>query len=127
MADSTKTRTVGLASTNDPVTEGITAMAQSGEFFNQLIFNTLAKGFGDINKDLNKVKVVLELTPEQREELLDIALFMRRQQELESDAQLGLLNDEYLKNLKQLKLVMDKHCSLLEEIINLNKENSSQA
>lgn len=118
----TRTQTGGLASTNDAGSGGFTAMAQSG--FN--IFNPLAKGINDFNKNFNKVKVVFELTPEQQEELLGIALFMQQQQKLESGAQSGSLKDEDLNNLKQVKSVMDKHCSLIEKIIKIKKENSSQ-
>ena len=97
-------------------------MAQSGEFFNQWNFNGFVKRF----EDINKVKVLLELTPKQREELFDIALLMRRQQKLESDAQSGSLDDGDLKDLEQVKSVIDKYCSLLEKIIKMKKENSSQ-
>ena len=132
-----RTQTGGLAPTNDANSGGSTAMAQSGELFN--IFNLLAKGIDDFNKNLNKVKgiddfnknlnkvkVVFELTLEQQEELLGIALFISQQQELESDAELGLMTDEELKNLEQVKLNLDKYCSLIEKIINLHNKTSSQ-
>lgn len=92
-------------------------LADSGESSNEI------PSF--VEKGWNFLTTSFGLRAEERDELLSITLFVKRQPELKTTAQEGQLHKKDLELLKQAEDTIDKYLKLLKEIKKLNEENSS--